>query len=69
MLNATLTWSADEMAASFRDVPPTPAALARFIADPRCEVRFDTSFDTVIAACATSDRPGQSGTWIVPSVP
>jgi len=33
LLVATLTWSADEMAASFREVPPTPAAVARFIAD------------------------------------
>jgi leucyl/phenylalanyl-tRNA--protein transferase len=40
--------------------------LARFIADPRCEVRFDSAFDEVIRACAHSDRPGQSGTWIVP---
>lgn len=42
--------------------------LARFVADPRCEIRFDSSFDAVIAACATSDRPGQSGTWIVPAM-
>ena len=42
--------------------------LARFVADPRCEVRFDTAFDAVIQACATSQRPGQSGTWIVPAM-
>ncbi|MCC8249110.1 TetR/AcrR family transcriptional regulator [Saccharothrix luteola] len=33
LLIATLTWSADEMAASFREVALTPAAVARFIAD------------------------------------
>jgi len=27
------------------------------------EVRFDTSFDAVVAACA-GERPGQQGTWI-----
>lgn len=33
-----------------------------------CEVRFDTAFDQVIAACAHSPRPGQDGTWIVPQM-
>lgn len=39
--------------------------LQRFVADPRCEVRFNTAFDRVIAACASSVREGQDGTWIV----
>jgi leucyl/phenylalanyl-tRNA--protein transferase len=42
--------------------------IARFAADPRCEVRFDSDFAAVIRACATSERPGQSGTWIVPAM-
>lgn len=42
--------------------------LARFIADPACELRIDTAFDEVIHACASSSRPGQSGTWIVPAM-
>lgn len=42
--------------------------LARFAGDPRCEIRFDSAFDAVIRACATSARPGQSGTWIVPAM-
>jgi leucyl/phenylalanyl-tRNA--protein transferase len=42
--------------------------VARFAADPRCEIRFDSDFSAVIGACATSDRPGQSGTWIVPAM-
>ncbi|MFD1145829.1 TetR/AcrR family transcriptional regulator [Saccharothrix hoggarensis] len=33
LLIATLTWSADQMASSFRKVPPTQAAVARFLAD------------------------------------
>lgn len=28
------------------------------------EIRFDTAFEGVIAACATVPRPGQEGTWI-----
>ncbi len=42
--------------------------IARFAADPACEVRFDSDFDAVIAACSSSPRPGQSGTWIVPAM-
>lgn len=42
--------------------------LARFIADPACELRIDTAFDEVISACSKSPRTGQSGTWIVPDM-
>ena len=42
--------------------------LARFVSDPRCEIRIDSAFDAVIQACSSSDRTGQSGTWIVPAM-
>lgn len=42
--------------------------LQRFVLDARCEVRFDTAFEHVLQACAGSPRPGQDGTWIVPSM-
>ena len=42
--------------------------LARFRADAGCEIRIDTAFDAVIAACAEAWRPGQSGTWIGPEM-
>lgn len=32
------------------------------------EVRFNTAFDRVIAACASAPRPGQDGTWITPGI-
>ena len=32
------------------------------------EIRFDTAFEAVIAACATVPRPGQEGTWITPEM-
>ena len=32
------------------------------------EVRFDTAFDRVVAACASAPRPGQAGTWITPAM-
>lgn len=40
--------------------------LARFVADPRCEIRIDSAFAGVISACAGTQRHGQAGTWIVP---
>lgn len=42
--------------------------LARFIANPRCELRIDSAFDEVIQACSQAPREGQSGTWIVPQM-
>ena len=67
-----LWWSTDPrmvlFTAEFRLHRSLRKTLARFIADPRCEVRFDTAFDRVIRACAGSPREGQSGTWIVPEM-
>ena len=40
--------------------------LTAFVADPGCELRIDSAFSQVIRACSGSDRPGQSGTWILP---
>jgi len=40
--------------------------LTRFIRTPGCEVRIDTAFERVIAACAATPRDGQRGTWILP---
>lgn len=42
--------------------------LLRFRNNARCEVRFDTAFSKVIAACAETPRDGQPGTWIVPAM-
>lgn len=42
--------------------------IQRFRAASRCQIRFDTAFDTVISNCATTQRNGQGGTWIVPEM-
>ncbi len=42
--------------------------IAKFSRSPGCEVRIDSAFEQVIAACATSPREGQGGTWIVPDM-
>jgi leucyl/phenylalanyl-tRNA--protein transferase len=35
---------------------------------PGSEIRIDSAFDQVIAACASRERTGQAGTWIVPEM-
>ena len=67
-----LWWSTDPRmvlyTSEFRLHRSLRKTVARFAANPRCEIRFDTAFRAVIRACATSPRPGQSGTWIVPAI-
>ena len=67
-----LWWSTDPrmvlVPAEFKLHRSLRKTLAKFIADPRCEVRIDTAFDEVIRACSLSERPGQNGTWIVPQM-
>lgn len=42
--------------------------LLRFSHSAHCELRFNTQFETVIQACASSVRNGQRSTWIVPAM-
>jgi leucyl/phenylalanyl-tRNA--protein transferase len=65
-----LWWSTDPrmvlLTDEFRLHRSLRKTLTRFINSPTCEIRIDSAFAQVIEACAGSDRPGQSGTWIVP---
>ncbi len=67
-----LWWSTDPRMVLFTDEFRLHRSLrktvARFAGDLNCEIRIDSAFGAVIEACATSDRPGQSGTWIVPAM-
>ena len=67
-----LWWSPDPrmvlQTADFRLHRSLRKTIARFMLDERCEIRFDSAFSRVIQACATGARPGQAGTWIVPSM-
>ena len=38
--------------------------IQRFRDDERCQIRIDSAFGHVMAACAGTQRPGQAGTWI-----
>jgi leucyl/phenylalanyl-tRNA--protein transferase len=65
-----LWWSPDPRMVlttpSFRLHRSLRKVLSRFTHDPTCEVRFDTVFPEIIAACAGTQRRGQPGTWILP---
>jgi leucyl/phenylalanyl-tRNA---protein transferase len=65
-----LWWSTDPRMVLFTDEfalhRSLRKTLTRFVNNPDCEIRIDSAFSEVIEACAGSDRPGQSGTWIVP---
>ncbi|UCE84862.1 MAG: leucyl/phenylalanyl-tRNA--protein transferase [Deltaproteobacteria bacterium] len=43
-------------------------SLRRAIRRGGCEVRLDTAFERVIAACAAVERPDDAGTWITPDM-
>lgn len=43
-------------------------SLAKVLRNCAYEIRVDTAFADVIAACAAPRRDGQSGTWIVPEI-
>lgn len=67
-----LWWSPDPRmvlhVANFRLHRSLRRVLMRFCAQPGCEIRVDTAFDEVMAACAHARRAGQRGTWIGPAM-
>ncbi len=67
-----LWWSPDPRmvleVANFRLSRSLRKTLQKFVRDPACEIRIDTAFERVIAACAGTPRDGQDGTWIVPEM-
>ncbi|HWH73574.1 MAG TPA: leucyl/phenylalanyl-tRNA--protein transferase [Methylibium sp.] len=67
-----LWWSPDPRmvlpVAEFRLSHSLRKTLRRFIDTPGCALRIDSAFERVIAACATTPRDGQDGTWIQPEL-
>jgi leucyl/phenylalanyl-tRNA--protein transferase len=67
-----LWWSPDPRmvlpVANFHLSQTMRKTLRRFRRTPGCELRFDSNFPAVIAACAGTPRDGQDGTWIVPAI-
>lgn len=54
--------------AEFRLSRSLRRAVRRFLDTPGCEIRFDHALPAVLDACASTPRPGQQGTWIVPAM-
>ncbi len=59
-----LWWSPDPRMVLFPDAMRITRSLAKTLKNADYEVRLDTAFAQVVAACAATPRPGQSGTWI-----
>jgi leucyl/phenylalanyl-tRNA--protein transferase len=59
-----LWWSPDPRMVLLPTEMKISRSLSRTLRSARYEVRLDTAFAEVIAACATTPRHGQSGTWI-----
>jgi leucyl/phenylalanyl-tRNA---protein transferase len=59
-----LWWSPDPRCIFDAGEFALPRRFRRALRDCDWQVRADTAFDAVVAACARSPRRGQSGTWI-----
>lgn len=59
-----LWWSPDPRMVLFPSALKISRSLRKTLRNAPYTVRLDTAFDQVIAACAATPRPGQSGTWI-----
>ncbi|OGB03486.1 MAG: leucyl/phenylalanyl-tRNA--protein transferase [Burkholderiales bacterium RIFCSPLOWO2_12_FULL_64_99] len=67
-----LWWTTDPRmvlpVAEFKLTRSLRKTIQAFRRTPGCEVRVDHDVTQVMRACATTDRPGQDGTWIVPDM-
>ena len=63
-----LWWSPDPRMVLFIDEVRIARSLRKRLKQQSMEVRVDTAFRSVIEACASARRPGQTGTWITPAV-
>ncbi|MBW8366313.1 MAG: leucyl/phenylalanyl-tRNA--protein transferase [Arenimonas sp.] len=59
-----LWWCPDPRMVFDTDAFALPSRFRRRLRSSLWQVRADSAFEQVIAACATSPRPGQDGTWI-----
>lgn len=63
-----LWWSPDPRMVLFPAEIKVSRSLRRTLRQGQYQVRLDTAFDDVVAACAGTPRDGQAGTWIVPAM-
>jgi leucyl/phenylalanyl-tRNA--protein transferase len=63
-----LWWTPDPRMVFRTGKPILSTRFRRSLRNCAWQVRADTAFDQVIAACASLPRPGQDGTWITPGM-
>lgn len=63
-----LWWSPDPRMVLFPDELKVSRSLAKRLKKDDYEIRIDTAFREVMLACASTPRPEQDGTWIVPEI-
>lgn len=63
-----LWWSPDPRSVFRTDGVRLSSRFRRSLRQSPWQVRADTAFPDVIAACARTPRPGQRGTWITPGM-
>ncbi len=63
-----LWWSPDPRMVLFPAELKISRSLGKTLKNADYTVKLDTAFAQVIAACATTPRQGQSGTWIIPEM-
>jgi leucyl/phenylalanyl-tRNA---protein transferase len=59
-----LWWSPDPRMVLFPEQVRITRSLAKVLRNGDYQIKLDSAFDRVIAACAAMPREGQSGTWI-----
>lgn len=63
-----LWWSPDPRMVLFPAQVHISRSLRKVMQQHLFEIRINTAFEQVIAACAATARPGQDGTWISPDM-
>jgi leucyl/phenylalanyl-tRNA--protein transferase len=63
-----LWWSPDPRMVLFPEELKVSRSLAKRLRKQDYEIRSDTAFREVMLACASTPRPDQDGTWIVPDI-
>lgn len=63
-----LWWSPEPRMVLFPDELKISRSLARRLKKQDYQIRLDANFRDVMLACASTPRPGQDGSWIVPEI-
>lgn len=63
-----LWWSPNPRMVLFPDELKVSRSLAKRLKSKDYEIRIDTAFRDVMLACASTPRPDQEGSWIVPEI-